>query len=381
MRERVAEAFRETFEMEPAVVVGVPGRVTLLGGTGTVPHEPTLTGAIDRGLWLAAAPSRDRTLHVTALDIHTREMVDLDEPGDLQRPWLAYPLGVARSLRASGHSVPGLTVAIGGNLPAGAGLGSSVALTLAFAVAWNQLAYLGLDTAVLTTLAQSVEAHTVEWAAPAVMMQSVPGQLSWFDGVRPAPTPVGWPDGAVLFLADSGVRRVRADASAMLAERAAESASALRRLQQLLPGIGSLRDVDASTFDRVHTRLPEPERRRARHLIGEAMRVERGVAALRSGDWRGFGFKLQQSTMSLRHNFDATIPQLDLLFETAVGVPGCYGACCAADGLGGFLLVVAKEKAVGRIQTAMTSAYAGRYGRGPRFLPVTLRGGTAVEGL
>lgn len=364
--------------MDPAVVIYVPGRIKLLGGTGTVSDELVLAGAIDRGLWLAAAPTPDRRLHVTALDIHTREMAALDETGELIRPWLAFPLGVVRSLQAAGHTVPGLNVAIGGTLPPGAGLGSSVALTLAFALAWNQLAALGLDTAGLVDITRAVEPHAAELAAPALMLQARPGELMLFDGRSRAQAPVAWPGGAAMFLADSGVRRVRADANALLTQRTAECDAALQQLQQLLPDIDDLRDVDAAGFEMVQARLTEPERRRARHLIGETMRVERGVAALRNLDWRGFGFKLQQSTMSTRYNFDATIPQLDLLFETAVAVPGCYGARFAADGLGGFLLVLARETAVGRIQTALTGAYHARYGRGPRFLPLQFAGGALV---
>ena len=115
MQAQVRLAFRETFEAEPAVVVHVPGRIKLLGGTGTVSDEPTLAGALDHGLWLAASTDAERHLHVTALDIHTRETVALDEMGELQRPWLIFPLGVARNLRAAGHRLPGLKVAVGGN--------------------------------------------------------------------------------------------------------------------------------------------------------------------------------------------------------------------------------------------------------------------------
>ncbi len=377
MQAQLMTAFQDTFQRAPAVWVCVPGRVKLLGGGGISAEERVLAAPIDRALWLAAAPASERRLHINAIDISTQEKIPLDFDGDLPRPWLAHPLGVSAELTKYVPSVPGLDVVIHSNLPAGVGLGSSPALTLAFALAWNALAYLGLSEAELVKLVQRVEPHPADAAAPAVALLAA-GDPLLYDGRAQSAISAEMSGDVVAFLADSGVRRDRAEVNTLLRVRQAESTSALLRLQQLLPGLKSLRDLDAATFDRVHTRLPEPEIRRARHVVGEALRVERGWAALLHGDMAGLGVKMLQSHMSARVNFDATIGEMDTLVESAVRVPGCYGARCAGDGWRGFVLVLARSKAVKRVQSSMASAFQKAFGREPRFVPIELTGAAQI---
>ncbi len=62
-------------------------------------------------------------------------------------------------------------------------------------------------------------------------------------------------------------------------DRRAQSEEAARRL-----GVRTLRDVSVADFARRGATLPEPLRRRARHVVGENARVLATVVALRAGD-------------------------------------------------------------------------------------------------
>ena len=57
--------------------------------------------------------------------------------------------------------------------------------------------------------------------------------------------------------------------------------------------------------------LPEPLRRRARHVLSENARVDATVAALRDGDLEQVGRLLDGSHASLRDDYEASVPEVE----------------------------------------------------------------------
>ena len=64
------------------------------------------------------------------------------QPGDVDG-WAAYVAGVIWALRRGGHDLPGLDISISSDVPTGAGLSSSAALTCSVGAAIDD--ELGLD--------------------------------------------------------------------------------------------------------------------------------------------------------------------------------------------------------------------------------------------
>ena len=96
-----------------------------------------------------------------------------------------------------------------------------------------------------------------------------------------------------------------------------------------------MRDVDAGTWAEVEASIPEPARRRARHIVSENLRVESFVAASGVGDLGRMGELFVESHRSLRDDYEVSCEELDFLVDTATRIEGVYGARMAGGGFGG----------------------------------------------
>ncbi|MCX7803436.1 MAG: galactokinase, partial [Meiothermus ruber] len=100
-----------------------------------------------------------------------------------------------------------------------------------------------------------------------------------------------------------------------------------------LLGVQSLRELTPTDLPRLEA-LPEPLNRRARHVVTENQRVLEGVAALEQGDIQRFGELMVASHISLRDDYEVSIPELDRLVEAELR-HGAVGARLTGAGFGG----------------------------------------------
>ena len=123
--------------------VRAPGRVNLIGDHTDYAEGFVLPMAIDRSCVVA---TRQVTIHqVTTSRIRARSLelpdeVDLaadgnDDPRTVEPRWGGFVAGVVQALLARGATLPGLELAISSTVPAGSGLSSSSALSVALTMA------------------------------------------------------------------------------------------------------------------------------------------------------------------------------------------------------------------------------------------------------
>ena len=79
--------------------------------------------------------------------------------------------------------------------------------------------------------------------------------------------------------------------------------------------------------------------------------------ALRLRDLLAFGDLMTASHLSLRHDFEVSCPELDLLVDIALDVEGVYGARMTGGGFGGCMVALAREQAVADLMQAIDTAY------------------------
>ena len=161
----------------------------------------------------------------------------------------------------------------------------------------------------------------------------VEGHALYFDTRSLDFYPVPLPEGTVIVIADSGVRRTLATPAYNDRRAACEQAVAL--LKPHLPGIQALRDVTPSDFGRLSHYLPELVARRAQHIVEECARMEEAVVVLKAGDADAFGRLMLAGHASLRDLYEVSCPELDVLVSTASALPGCFGARLTGAGFGG----------------------------------------------
>jgi len=383
--ERVRAGFRARFGRSAEVVVRAPGRINLIGAHVDHHEGWVLPGAIDRTVWLAAARIDRPTLDLVALDLDQRHTVSLADPPalpDAERGgWWSYPHAMAAALEHQGLPVCGLEAVYGGDLPRAAGVSSSAAVEVAFALAWQTLggwqvpreqlaaagrraenSYLGVQSGIMDQLAS---------------LCGQAGHLLLLDCRDLSHRPIAVPEELVILVADSGVRRRLAGSA--FNERRQQALDALEHLRRDRPELRSLRDLSVGEFDSLAGGLPPLPARRARHVVEECARVRRCAAALECGDLDDVAALVRASHESSRDNQEVSLPELDTLAAAAWSVPGCYGARFSGGGFGGCVTALAHIDAVDDIAAAMSEAFADRFHRRPEIFSCAIAAGATVE--
>jgi galactokinase len=168
------------------------------------------------------------------------------------------------------------------------------------------------------------------------------------------------PNGADLVVLNSGVAHDHAAGDYNTRRAECERACALL-------GVELLRDLGPADLPRVHA-LPEPLRRRARHVVTENERVLHAVAALRGGDLRRLGELFGESHASMRDDYEVSVPEIDLIVDLANAGGDFYGARLTGGGFGGSVVMLAHAGRGRAAAERVARAYAARSGRTPRIL-------------
>jgi len=130
--------------------------------------------------------------------------------------------------------------------------------------------------------------------------------------------------------------------------------------------VESLRDVDAAMFEAAAGRIQPPARQRARHVVTEDARVEAFMAASNAGDLKTMGQLFVASHRSLQHDYEVSCEELDFLVDTALGVPGVFGARMTGGGFGGCTVNLVAPEAVAAFEAGVREAYQARFGIVPQ---------------
>ncbi len=351
---RLLSAFERAFGQAPTLVARAPGRVNLLGEHVDYSDGWVLPAAIDRSAWLAASPSSSSVVSIHALDSGDRSrfnLTNLEAKVDLNgaplADWARYPAGVAWSLIKEDLPISGINCVLTSEVPIAAGLSSSAAIEVGFAIAWQALSNWKLRPMRTAQLCQRAEnAYVGVQCGLMDQFSSVHGvnnHALYFDTRTLEWEPVPLSSDIVIVIADSGVRR-RLDSSAYNQRRAAiEKAASL--LAERMPGIRALRDVSPEQLKEHDQALPSGLRPLAEHVVMECERVRQGVELLKDRDVSAFGTLMFEGHASLRDLFEVSSPELDVLVEIAAGLPGCLGARLTGAGFGGCTvnLVTTKE--------------------------------------
>lgn len=384
----VQSLFQEYFKLLPVISTRAPGRVNLLGEHVDYNDGPVLPAAIDRAVYLAGSADPKNTVTLYAHDLEattTFRLEALEAKGDIHGDplpgWALYPAGVAWSLQKAGLYVPGLNAVYTSDVPVGAGLSSSAAVEVAFAVTWGELGGWEIESMKLAQLCQRAENEYVGVASGLMdqfaSMHGVESQALYFDTRDLSWEPVPLPEDTALVIADSGVRRSLT--SSAYNERRASCEQAVELLQSYKPEIHSLRDVSPVEFAAYSEYLPPVIRRRAEHVVKEIARVQSSVAALRSDNTRSFGALMFSGHASLRDLYEVSCPELDALVEIARRAPGCIGARLTGAGFGGCTVNLVEESSTAEFIENLIEGYHEETGRETDVYLCRASAGASVE--
>lgn len=355
---RVTERFRALVGAVPAGVWAAPGRVNIIGEHTDYNDGFALPMAIDRHTVVAVGLRADGRVRVgSTLSDDVVEVALADcVPGSVTG-WAAYPLGVVWALGGSEGGQIGLDIVIDTDVPIGAGLSSSAAIECAVAVALNDLWELGRSSMELARAGQRAENHMV--GAPTGLMDQIASMhgrsesLVFIDcramTADVVPFALRENDLAVLVM-NSRVHHSHATGGYGERRQACERAAAAL-------GAAALRDVSVGQLTELRGLVDDPTFRRARHVVTENARVEETVAVLREHGPMAIGDLLYASHLSMRDDFEISVPQIDTAVEAA-RANGALGARLTGGGFGGAAIALAPIDALAGIESAVRTEYA-----------------------
>jgi galactokinase len=363
--EDLRSLFQQKFFEACDVIAAAPGRVNLIGEHTDYSGGFVLPMALDKEVHVAARRRDDRRLrlysagHGQALDL------DLDALAfHTANRWGNYIAGTLWALREAGHPIHGMDMLVRGDLPQGAGLSSSAALELAVARAACALGGWIWDAPAMALLAQKAENQFVGVNCGIMDQFAVAvaePQCALFLDCRSLAyrsVPIRFPD-AGFVVVNSGVSRELKGSA--YNDRRRECEEAVQRFSAVRTGVESLRDVDAGLLASVGGSA-EAWFKRARHVVTENARVEAAVAAIEAVDPAKLGALMTQSHVSLRDDFEVSCPELDLLVDTALKLPGVLGSRLTGAGFGGCTVSLVEKKQTEAFGQALARTYKQKTG-------------------
>ncbi|MEQ3554079.1 galactokinase [Pseudonocardia nematodicida] len=344
-----------------------PGRVNLIGEHTDYNDGFVLPFALPRRAVVTAGPaagprSRVRSAQQDAPVEFTAATV---RPGDVPG-WAAYVAGTVWAFREAGYPVSELDLELDSDVPVGAGLSSSAAVECAVGVALAGMSGVDVGPTGLARIARRAENEFV--GAPTggmdqmAAMHGRAGQLVFLDTrddtVELVPFDLA-AHGLDLLVIDTRAPHSHADG-----EYGARRADCERAAAAL--GVPALRDAG---LPEVETLTDDRIRRRARHVVTENDRVRAVVELLRSGaDPREIGPLLDASHVSMRDDFEITVPHVDVAVESA-RAGGAVGARMTGGGFGGCVIALCETGAAAAVAGAVEKAYAGHGWEPPVVFP------------
>ena len=352
--------FADQFGQEPAHAALAHGRVNLIGEHTDYNGGFVLPVLIPQATRVQLAPRPDREVRLLSTAMPADGVQGYTLGAERRgRGWLDYAQGVTTALATAGHAIGGFAALIESAVPAGAGLASSAALAVALLRALREAFGLALDDVQLALAGQRAENDFVG-ARVGIMDQlaaslGAAGSALFIDtrslDCRRLPLPAA----AELAVIDSGLRHQHASGDYNSRRAECERAAALL-------GVAQLRDLLPDNLPRLQV-LPEPLRRRARHVITENARVLEAVAAIETADLPRLGALFDASHASQRDDYEVSLPQIDRLAALARAAPGVYGARLTGGGWGGAVLLLAEAGAARRAATQAAAEFAQETGR------------------
>lgn len=367
IKEIVGE-FEKRYGGEP-LVFSAPGRVNLIGEHTDYNQGFVLPFAIGSRTYAACSKRDDRHMSVYTRTLDKTAEFSLDEsPAGSQKDWSLYIRGMAAMLERRGHSLPGASMVVHSDIPFGAGLSSSAALEVCTGFALCSLTSNDVDLREIAFTGQEVE-HELMGVRSGLMDQLTSafgrrGNALLIDcrnnEIEYIPVGLG---PLMLVICDTQVKHELADTA--YNKRRDECERGVELLDELLGGITSLRDVDVWDFEAHEGQLPQPVRKRCRHVVTENARVLAAASALKRSDLEEVGRLMYLSHDSLRDDYEVSCPELDLLVDVASTMPGVLGARMTGGGFGGCTINMIETGFYSEFQQTVAAAYRQAFDREP----------------
>lgn len=376
MHQQVLRVFQSKFGAPPAFVVRAPGRVNLIGEHTDYNDGFVMPMAIDRATWIALRPRADDTVSLYSIDHEATATFQISTVTKEAMSWREYPKGVTHVLREAGLPLRGWEGVTVCDVPMGAGLSSSASYELAVARAFSAVS--GFPW-VADQMARHCQRAENAWVGVncGIMDQMISacgeaGQAVLIDCRSLERLAVPLPERTLVVILDTTTRRGLVDSA--YNERRSQCQAVAQHF-----GVRALRDVPIELFNQRAGELEAVARRRARHVITENQRTLEAATVMRKGDAVRLGQLMNESHDSLRHDFEVTNRELNLIVDLARSQPSCLGARMTGAGFGGCAMALIQQEGAMKFSAAVTEAYARATGLATAIYMTPAMAGASME--
>lgn len=258
--------------------------------------------------------------------------------------WIDYLQGATHILSELNFQLSGFDINIESTIPTSGGLSSSAALEVSFLKSLREAFQLNLSDFEIAEIGQRIDKEFVGSSIGSADQMACSlarsGEALFLDTLKMSYEHIPLPNDLMdLVVINSGITTQKTTGDGNRRRAECEDVSALL-------GIQSLRELKISDLEKLKP-LPSNLLKRARHVVTENERVNLAVQALKSKNVKQLGELFYASHLSMKDDFEVSIPEVDFLVELCMAERVTYGARLTGGGFGGSVVALT-EKGKGR---------------------------------
>lgn len=351
----VGAQFETTFGYAPALRNFTPGRVNLIGEHTDYNGGMVLPTALSLGVSIALSPRDDGCIRIVSDKFDDTAERSLSD--NAAGHWSDYITGAVIAAQSAGLIAGGADVAVQTTLPFAAGISSSAAVTVGILKLAREVAQSSLSDSEIAVMARRVENDFIGMPCGIMDQMAVaiarPGQALSLDTRTLDYHLVDLPDDYHMAVIHSGVYRQLNEGRYKERKEECDGVKAAMKTAGIAhDDICLLSDQEFALI----SELPDTLLRRARHCMTEHRRTVLATQMLSVRDMGGFGRLMNESHISMRDDFDISVPPVDALVADAVRA-GALGARQTGGGFGGCIVACVSKDKLGAWRDAVLSAH------------------------
>ncbi|MEP3891613.1 MAG: galactokinase [Hellea sp.] len=335
----ITQRFETVFGSKPMISGFTPGRVNLIGEHTDYNGGMVLPTALKLGVSLALSPRTDNKIRIWSDKFSG--LAERQTSDQATQHWSDYLVGAMVTANEQGFLSGGADIAVETTLPFGAGISSSAAVTVGLLKLARGIAETKVSDKDIAVLARRVENDFIGMPCGIMDQMAVaianPGQALALNTETLDYDLVDLPQDHHMAVIHSGQFRQLNEGRYKQRKEECDAVKAAL-------GHNNICQISDAEFAGLSA-LPGKLQRRARHCMTDHRRAIEAVTCLGENTLQRLGTLMNESHISMRDDFEITVPKVDALVEDAVkfgalgarqtggGFGGCIVACIANDQL------------------------------------------------
>ena len=383
--EFVRSRFIKHFDGLTGNIYHSPGRINLIGEHTDYNGGFVFPGAVTQGVMAEVRPNGTDTVIAYSIDLKDKVEFKVDDLKGPSAQWARFIYGMVQEFRLLGVDVKGFNVAFAGDVPLGAGMSSSAALSAAlescFGCALNDLFADNKISKWDIVLAGQATEHKYIGCNCGIMDQfaSVFGQAGKLMRLDCNTREFEYfpfnPQGYKLVLLNSCVKHELAGSPYNDRRNSCENVAKAVQKRHPERVIETLRDCSWEDLQEVKTDVSAEDIQRATFVLGEKDRVLAVCDALVKGDYEEVGKQMYLTHQGLSKDYEVSCEELDFLNDIAKA-NGVTGSRIMGGGFGGCTINLVKDELYDTFIADAKQKFSAKYGHEPKVIDVVIGDGS-----